>query len=278
MPLYAQHESLTILAVPGRMSDQETPVGYEPLQFDRVITESASSAAPERLAVVCEACQASIDTEYYHVNGITCCSRCRDRFESAAETPRGVAPLVRGGAFGLGAGIVGAAIYYAVIAIAHLEIGIVAILIGYLVGRGVRKGARGRGGLRFQILAVALTYASVALAYTPIAIEGMLARDRQAQQTAASASGASSPVAAPTAAERSTTPVSGSRLVLGLAFLLAFILALPMLIVFGSLPSGLLSALIIGIGMRQAASMTGAPRLEVFGPYRVGAGSAFTAT
>ena len=59
--------------------------------------------------------------------------------------------MVAAGALGLGAGIVGAAIYYAVIAITHLEIGIVAILIGYMVGRAVRKGARGHGGLRFQI-------------------------------------------------------------------------------------------------------------------------------
>ena len=97
---------------------------------------------------------------------------------SAAETPRGIIPFITAGVFGLGAGVVGAGIYYAVIAIANLEIGIVAILIGYMVGYAVRKGAGGRGGRRFQVLAVALTYASVALAYTPLAFN-QAADDRQ---------------------------------------------------------------------------------------------------
>jgi hypothetical protein len=61
-----------------------------------------------------------------------------------------MAPIVMAGVFGLGAGIVGAVIYYAVIAITNFEIGLVAILIGYMVGQAVRKGARGRGGLRFS--------------------------------------------------------------------------------------------------------------------------------
>src|SRR5258708_3197232 len=73
--------------------------------------------------------------------------------------------------FGFGAGGVGAAIYYGVIAIAPLEIGIVAILIGYMVGYSVRKGADGRGGRRFQVLAAVLTYCSVALAYAPLAVQ-----------------------------------------------------------------------------------------------------------
>ena len=44
------------------------------------------------------------------------------------------------------------------------EIGIVAIGIGYLVGKAVRKGAGGFGGTRYQVLAVFLTYAAIALA------------------------------------------------------------------------------------------------------------------
>ena len=88
------------------------------------------------------------------------------------EPPRGAGPFVMALLFGLGAGIAGAIIYYAVIAITNFEIGIVAILIGYMVGYAVRKGAGGRGGRRFQVLAVALTYIAVGLAYTPIAMKG----------------------------------------------------------------------------------------------------------
>jgi len=257
------------------MSDQKAPVGNEPLQplqLDRVITESATSPSPDKPAVVCEFCETSIDTEYFHVHGTMCCGGCRRRLEAATETPRGFAPLVTAGAFGLGAGIVGAAIYYAVIAVTHLEIGIVAILIGYMVGRAVRMGARGRGGLRFQVLAVALTYVSVALAYMPLVIQEMRASRAQSRQAAVSTPDSSRPAEATTVAAPDTRPrPTGGSLLLGLAMLLGFILALPVLSVFGSLPTSLIGGVIIGFGMQQAWRMTAAPRLEILGPYRVGA-------
>jgi hypothetical protein len=254
------------------MPDPEARAGIGELQFDRVITASTSSAPPSSLAVVCAACQTSIETEYYDVNGNICCSRCRTAVESAAETPRGTIPLMIAAAFGLGAGVVGAAIYYAVIAIANLEIGIVAILIGYMVGYAVRRGAGGRGGRRFQVLAVALTYASVALAYTPIAVKQVIAADRNAQQApAGTTSGNSKSAAAADRRPAATTQPSGGRRLLSFVFLLAFIAALPVLVVLGSFPSGLISAFIILIGMRQAWRMTGAPWLQILGPYRVGA-------
>jgi len=262
------------------MFDHETPVvGNEPLQLDRVITASATAAPPDKLAVVCEVCETSIDTEYFHANGMVCCGGCRRRLEAGAETPRGIAPFVKAGIFGLGAGMVGAVIYYAVIAITSFEIGVVAILIGYMVGQAVRKGARGRGGLRFQILAVALTYLSVALAYAPLVIQEMSVKRGQVQQAAASTSDASRPAAATTdAAPDAAPPPSGGSLLLALAMLLAFFLALPVLAVFGSLPTSLIGGVIIGVGMRQAWRMTAAPRVEILGPYRVGSEAALAST
>jgi hypothetical protein len=250
------------------MSDQETPVGNGDLQFDRVIAEETPSAAPGIPAFPCKACQRSITTEYFQVNGLLCCGTCRTTFEAFAEPPRGAIPFIIAGIFGLGAGIVGAAIYYAVIAIAHLEIGIVAILIGYMVGRAVRKGAGGRGGLRFQVLAVALTYASVALAYTPVVVKQAIgARNVQKAQGA----GSSRATEATNGARAVTTKPSRRGFLVALASFLAFIAALPVLVVFGSLPFGLISGIIIFIGMRQAWRMTGAPRLDILGPYRLGA-------
>jgi ABC-type uncharacterized transport system permease subunit len=46
------------------------------------------------------------------------------------------------------------------------------------------------------------------------------------------------------------------------------------IIIFGSLPSGLISGAIIFFGMSQAWKMTGVPKLKILGPYRVGAASA----
>ena len=255
------------------MSDQDARVGHEALQFDRLVTDSDRPGTP---AVACTACRAAIHTEYYDINGHSFCRGCRDAVEASAETPRGLGPLIMAGAFGFGAGLVGAAIYYAVIAIANLEIGIVAVLIGYMVGYAVRKGAGGRGGRRFQVLAVMLTYASVALAYTPIAVKQITTQDQDAQKAQTPApSGDSRPAPAPTSSDAATTE-SGGSVLMAVAALLAFVAALPVLVVVASFPSGLISAFIIFIGMRQAWKMTGAPRLEILGPFRVAAVQAST--
>jgi hypothetical protein len=66
------------------------------------------------------------------------------------------------------------------------------------------------------------------------------------------------------------------RFVYGLAALSVFVFVLPIIAVVGSLPSGLISALIIGIGMRRAWRMTAdtgtdIPGVTVIaGPFRVG--------
>ena len=258
------------------MLDQATRVENEELQFDRVISESVGSAPSNTLAVICAACQTPIETEYFDVNGSTLCSRCRTVAEAAAERPRGIVPLITASLYGLGAGVFGAVLYYGVMAIAHLEIGLVAILIGYMVGYAVRTGARGRGARRFQVLAVALTYASIALAYAPMAITQAIEADRTNQNVRAATAGSNPITAAATERRVAPTTPSGRRVLLSLVFLAALVAALPVLVVFGSLPSGLISGFIIFIGMRQAWKMTGAPWLQILGPYRVGAGTAAT--
>jgi hypothetical protein len=218
--------------------------------------------------VTCTACQAAIDTEYYDVNGHVLCARCRAAAESAAEVPKGIGPFLTATAFGLVAAVAGTAIYYAVIAIAKLEIGYVAVLIGYMVGYAVRKAAGGRGGLRFQILAITLTYFAVGLAYTPIVIGQVVAKNREAARSAPVAAGRPA-----NAASAAASPGLGSAL-LSVLLLFAFAMMLPVLFVVGSFPSGLISAFIIFIGLRQSWKMTGAAWIQVLGPYRVGARAA----
>ena len=269
------------------MLDQAAQTGSDELQFDRVSTGTAPSAPPGKVAVVCAACQTSIESTYFEVNGSILCRLCRVRAESAAEKPRGIVPFMVAAIFGLGAGVVGAIIYYAVIAITNFEIGIVAILIGYMVGYAVHKGAGQRGSRRFQVLAVALTYLSIALAYAPLVFNQAIDTAQSAKDApAATASRNSGTTAAtetvPAAAaatetvEAPTGRVSGRRALLSLVLLAAFIAALPAISVFGSLPFGLISAFIIFIGMKQAWRMTGAPSLQILGPYRVGAAPAAT--
>jgi hypothetical protein len=258
--------------LPKAAMADHNPGGADELQFDRAVVDSPAAGASGKLAVTCTSCQDAIEKEYYDVNGNVVCDRCRRAIESAAETPTGLMPLIVASVFGFGAGVVGAVIYFSVIAIAHLEIGIVAILIGYMVGYAVRKGARGRGGLRFQVIAVALTYLSVAFAYTPLVVKQAIDAQRTAHPAASMQSEAGRR-AANDNARRATSPPG---LIRALSAMALFILALPVLIVVSSLPSGLISGLIIFIGMRQAWKMTAAPWVQVLGPYRVGSDQAAT--
>lgn len=248
-------------------ADDSRVGGDEPhdLQFDRVETTTPLSDTAASPAVTCAVCGRSVDREYYHANGKPICDSCRQVVTAAVATPRSVGKLAVAGIFGLGAAIAGAAIYYAVIAIANLEIGIVAILIGYMVGWAVRKGAGGAGGRRFQMLAVVLTYWAVGLAYTPLAFKE-LSKDRKESSA--------STLTSDSAAKKPPEAMSGGEVALAFGGLILFAFALPLFSVFGSMPLGLISALIIFIGLRQAWQMTGKPELVISGPYKVGTGPA----
>jgi hypothetical protein len=248
------------------------PDAPPPLQFDTVVPGGAPSGTADAAAgVTCGSCQRAIADAYYDVNGQPVCRACRGAIAAQAETPRGLGVLARAGFFGLVAAILGAVLYYAVIAITNFEIGLVAIAIGYMVGYAVRVATAGRGGLRFQVLAVVLTYWAVGLAYTPLVISQLAdepAEEAQIELDPAAPSAAPAQVtpaeAVPAAAVTEADveePAGPPNLPLAVAFMLALSLALPVLTVFGSLPSGLISAAIIAFGMLQAWRMTGVPAL-----------------
>jgi len=240
----------------------------EPLQF-----ETATPGQDATRGVTCTACQRSIADEYYDVNGQSVCASCRGMVEEQMHTPRGAGVLIRAFLFALVAAILGAVLYYAVIAITNFEIGIVAIAIGYMVGYAIRMATKGRGGRRFQVLAVVLTYWAVGLAYTPLVFRDMDTQNQQASQT-------SPPATPPAPADSQAAPAEESAqqlsITFALLFLIAFSFALPVLSVVSSMPGGLISAAIIAFGMHQAWRMTGIPHLEITGPYRIAAPVAST--
>ena len=246
---------------------ESNPGGPPPLQFDTAVPSIAPSGTFTAQGVTCTACRRAITNEYFDVNGQSVCEGCRTNLAQLTQTPRSWGLFAKAGVFGVVAAILGAILYYAVIAITDFEIGFVAIAIGYMVGWAIRKATANRGGRRYQVLAFVLTYWAVGLAYTPITFKAMIEQDKkdQAQQATASAT---PEAAAPATADDEATIIS-IPVVLGI--LLGFSLALPVLVVFGSLPGGLISALIIGIGMRQAWQMTGVPPLQISGPYRIAA-------
>ena len=248
------------------------PNTAKPLQFDTAIPSVPADAGSHQQGVTCVACQRSILDKYYDANAQSVCESCRNEIALHAETPRGWGVLARAGLFGVVAAILGAILYYAVIAITDFEIGIVAIAIGYMVGYGVRVGTRGRGGRRFQVIALLLTYWAVGLAYTPFVFSALSNED--ATQQASTNTTASADAPAPDAPDALDAPVESdaSNPLLALAVLFALPFALPVLTIVSSLPGGLISAAIIAFGMHQAWRMTGVPHVVITGPYRIGAG------
>lgn len=286
------------------MTDPNAP-SSEPLQFDRAVDaeatapDAAEEAAP---SIECSACNSAIKTYYYHVDGATVCAKCKQGAERAGQSQRGGGALLKAFLFGGLAAVIGATIYYGVIAITNFEIGLVAILIGFMVGFGVRMGAAGGGGRRYQVMALVLTYFAVGLAYTPLALKGAMdARgsgvDSMAVADSLAADSADADALADEAAEEDSAdvalagdadssaaaPLSVKKIGLGSALLglgvmvvggFLMVFALPVIAVLGSLPSGLISAFIIGLGMHQAWKMTAGHIVSITGPYKVGGDTA----
>jgi hypothetical protein len=238
-----------------------SPGGDAPLQFDTAIPRLTPSALNPQ-GVTCALCQRTVPDEYYDVNGQSVCDACRGQLAALAETPRGWGLFAKAGAFGLVAAVLGAILYYAVIAITNFEIGIVAIAIGFMVGWAIRRATGGRGSRRFQVMGIVLTYWAVGLAYTPITFQQIVEENKREQAQA------STSAPSPTPAEPSG-PLPSTELAIAVAFLVGFSLVLPVLVVIASLPGGLISGAIIAFGMQQAWRMTGKSALTISGPYRI---------
>jgi hypothetical protein len=128
------------------------------LQFDRVESPAA---------LVCAGCKSPIQNVYFTINNRIICARCRDNLVATINSGFPVARFATAALYGLGGGIAGAALWFAVRRLTGITLGLIAIVLGYLVGIAVRKASKGRGGLPYQFLAVAITYLCIAGQYVP---------------------------------------------------------------------------------------------------------------
>jgi hypothetical protein len=193
------------------------------LQFER----ADFGTAPAR---PCAGCHQPIAGDYYDVNGQAFCAACRTALVQAHGASPGAAAFGRALAAGLAAGGVGSTLYYLIDRLTGYQFGLVAIAVGFLVGRAVRWGTGGRGGVLYQVMAVCITYASIAFSFLPYVLE------------------------------RNET--------LGMAdlpLLIPFMLAVPFTI--GT--SSPFLFVIFGIGLWEAWKFTAPVRLAITGPFQV---------
>jgi hypothetical protein len=135
------------------------------LQFER----ADYGTAP--VATSCTGCHQPVVGEYYDVNGKPFCAACTSAIRQAHGDSPGGAAFGRALGAGVAAGAVGSALYYIVEKISGYQLSLIAIAVGFLVGRAVRWGTGGRGGALYQVLAVALTYVAIAFSWLPMVLE-----------------------------------------------------------------------------------------------------------
>lgn len=263
-----------------------TPAEPAPLDFDRA-EPAGAAAGPEGEHVQCGLCGRAITDEYWQSLGKILCASCREAVElQAASTGKAATfgkAFLLGGVVALGCGI-GYAVF---VGVSKIQFALVTIGIGWAVGRSIQRVTRGFGGVKYQVLAVALTYFASSMGYLPAVFKGLARSGDATAQSPASAAPSSSPSssstdpppvpgrdgerpAAPVTPPAPAPPMGGARLAASLAFLTAvagfFMLAAPFLELGDGL-GGLLGLAIIFFGMRTAWRISKGIQATITGPH-----------
>jgi hypothetical protein len=221
---------------------------------------------------VCKSCNQAISGAYYRINGSLACERCTTQLQTQLPEDSHAA-FVRALTFGIGAAILGLIGYAAFEIISGITIGYISLAVGWLVGKAMRTGSRGVGGLRYQIAAAALTYAAVAMAAIPVYFS-QISKDKATRppqvKTAPANPGAADSGAEDSASGDATaTPSAKPRMnpfkALGLLAVLG--LASPFLELQDPF-HGAIGLVILFVGMRFAWQQTGSPKIDIVGPFQ----------
>lgn len=190
--------------------------------------EKAEFAGESRACVLCKN---PIGNVFYTYAGHPICPTCSaqrsELKESDAITPQAFL-------YGLGAAIAGA-IIYAIVSAIGFNWSLIAILVGWMVGKSIRAGAGGQGGLKLQILAVALTY--LAITFGPLLY---------------------------------IVYKNGGIPLGAIPTLFSFAIRLPFLELQANFVSGLLNIVILAFGLVQAWRYTKGSPHELLGPFQAG--------
>jgi predicted lipid-binding transport protein (Tim44 family) len=221
----------------------------------------------------CRACKQTITGEYYRVNGVQACAACVDKVKQ--QMPKDThAAFVRGMLFGVGGAIAGLIVYSVFGIVTGIVIGYVSLAVGWLVGKAIRLGSKGVGGRRYQIVAVAFTYAAVSMSAIPMGIaQYVKTKNEKAKVVVTTPQGNADSSATPgdgTTSEQaasSTEPKEKMSVWAAIGALVFAGLASPFLEL-GNEPGGIIGLVILFVGMNIAWKLTGAPKLDIIGPFK----------
>jgi hypothetical protein len=227
-------------------------IGPQDLQFQHA---EPIAASPDS-AQTCVVCKQSVGDSYYHAQGQRVCPLCARRIQAGQQAAPALS-LMRAALYGGAAALGGCALYALVAIVLHAEIGLVAILVGWMVGKAIRHASYGRGGRPQQILAVALTYFAITTSYIPVVLYQVATNPRRVEQRQSAPTNDAPTEARPRA--------NFSGIALYLLMLAAIAPFLQLTSGFG----GLISLFIIFIGLMRAWKMTGRTEILLMGPYQV---------
>jgi hypothetical protein len=258
------------------MASAESPEasGVEPIQFDH-----AEFTTPAPAVLGCQSCKQPIPDAYFEVNGLILCDRCRQAILASFQRPQGrVFRFVKASVFGFGAALAGAAITYAVYVVSKgWTLGILSILVGWMVGKAVRKGSEMRGGWQYQVLAVALTYSAMSWSSVPVLmghfhdqIPEKPVEVGKAEKPAAKAGDDLKPDL-PAAEGKRPQVRHNAETIGGSVVLFVFSLIISYFLPYFMIQSGdIIGLLILLFGLQTAWRMTRKLNLSINGPFRVG--------
>jgi hypothetical protein len=238
---------------------ENTDLQFERAQFDEVTPQPA-----------CQMCSTPLYSSYFEVNGQTVCEGCCYKLRDATPDGSRAGRVLRAAAAGIGAGLAGAILYWGILAATGYEFGLIAIVVGFAVGKAVHWGSRGRGGWAYQTLAIGLTYMAIVSAYVPMIVTELIKRDSAAEsqavpqddQTAADTASNATPAATePATAE--VEPAGLGTLAVTLGALLLIACAAPFLAGI----QNVIGIIIIGIGMYEAWKLNKRVPLVITGPH-----------
>src|SRR5262245_42574576 len=148
------------------------------MQLERAEFNNAAEQA------ACGMCAQPLYRSYYQVNDVSVCAACCGRVRNSQSDGSSAKRVIVATLAGLAAAAFGSTLYYAILALTGYEFALIAIVVGFAVGKAVQWGSSGRGGWAYQTLAVVLTYLAIVSAYVPMIFAEIRKADQaQAQVT-----------------------------------------------------------------------------------------------
>jgi hypothetical protein len=226
------------------------------LQFDRVDLAAEAARA-------CKRCNRPMHDEYFASAGNILCRSCAEQLGAAGGSGL---DFWRALAYGAGAAVLGTILWFIIMKALDRELGIVAIAVGLFVGVAVRKGSLGRGGPKYQALAMALTYISITSSYVPFVIQGMAeGADKEDVAKQGDQPSDAQPGKKHAAGSDKSEHVSGTQWIIFFVMVFGFALAAPFL----AGVSNFMGLIIIGIALYEAWKIN--RKVPISGPFRIGA-------